>query len=248
MNIFGLTDVGVVRSVNQDSFAYGKVNDNLSWAVVCDGMGGMNGGDLASRTAVDTMKEIISKGIIEGTDAETAEKVFEAAINAANNSVYEEAKKDISLMGMGTTVVAAAVIGNELVLAHAGDSRAYVLSEDNIRQVTRDHSLVQEMVDSGEITEEEARIHPRRNVITRALGVDDIIEIDFSVLKLEENEAVLLCSDGLTNFLDDEEILWLFCNTQPEELPKAMIDGANNNGGGDNITAVVMYQAQKKED
>ncbi len=246
MDIFGLTDTGVVRRVNQDAFSHGIINDNISWAAVCDGMGGANGGDYASRTAVEVMKGVIADGITESADAEYIKDILCDAINAANDSVYNASKEDMNLFGMGTTVVAAVLKGSMLVLAHAGDSRAYVLSENGMRQVTVDHSLVQEMVDRGEITEEEARTHPRKNVITRALGVADTIEIDFSVHTLEENEAVLLCTDGLTNFLEDKDILELFCNTEPETLPQKLIDEANENGGGDNITAVIMYQVQKK--
>ncbi len=248
MVILGMTDTGVVRRVNQDAFAYGEINENISWAVVCDGMGGVNGGDYASRTAVEKMKSVIEQRLSENADAENAKEILRDAINAANISVFEASMTDSSLLGMGTTVVASVMICEELVLAHSGDSRAYIISSDGIRRATVDHSLVQEMVDSGELTEEEAKIHPKRNIITRALGVDDTIKIDFSAHKLEKNEAVLLCSDGLTNFIEDQDILGMFCETEPEALPKALVDRANDNGGGDNITAVIMYQAQKKED
>lgn len=246
MDIFGMTDKGVVRQMNQDSFAHGKKSEKLFWAAVCDGMGGVRGGDYASRTAAEEIEKKLSEAVI--TDSDSAEKALEQAINAANLAVFEASQTDDALMGMGTTVVAAVVVGDELVLAHAGDSRAYILSDDAIRQATTDHSLVQEMVDCGDITEEEARVHPRRNVITRALGVDDKIQIDFSKRTLNKNEAVLLCSDGLTNFITDEGILELYRDTAPAELPKALIDEANANGGGDNITAVIMLWAQKKED
>ncbi len=248
MDIFGITDTGVVRSVNQDAFAHEKVNESVSWAVVCDGMGGANGGDYASRTAVEEIAKVVNDKLPKCTGTENIKDVLCDAVNEANTMVYNASKTDITLMGMGTTVVAAVVMGSELVLAHSGDSRAYIVSKSGMRQVTTDHSLVQEMVDNGEITEEEARIHPRRNVITRALGVLDTIEIDFSVHTLGEGDAVLLCSDGLTNFLEDEEIFELFCNTEYEKLPKALVDRANENGGGDNITAVIICSAQKKED
>ncbi len=248
MDIFSLTDTGVVRSVNQDAFVHGKISESISWAVVCDGMGGAKGGDHASLVAVEEMAKVISSGITEASDAESVKDTLCDAINDANTRIYNEAKDDPALYGMGTTVVAAVVMGSSLVLAHAGDSRAYLISDSGMRQVTVDHSLVQEMVDSGEITDEEARVHPRRNVITRALGVADTIEIDFSLLKIESNESVLLCSDGLTNFLEDEEIFELFRSTEPPLIAAALVDRANENGGGDNITAVIMYQAQNKED
>lgn len=244
MDIFGMTDKGVVRQMNQDSYAHGKKSESLYWAAVCDGMGGARGGDYASRTAAEEIAKVLSEAAISDTDS--AAEALKQAIEAANLAVFEASKTDEALMGMGTTVVAAVVVEDELVLAHAGDSRAYILSDDVISQATTDHSLVQEMVDSGDITEEEARIHPRRNVITRALGVDDRIQIDFSKRRLAQNEAVLLCSDGLTNFVTDEGILSLYRDTAPEELPKALIDEANANGGGDNITAVIMRWAQKK--
>lgn len=248
MRIYGLTDTGIVRRINQDAFVYGAVGDKISWAVVCDGMGGVNGGDYASRTAVDVIKSEMDQKLHNDADCKIAEKVIRESIEEANRKVYEASLTDDSLAGMGTTVVAAVVIGDELVLAHSGDSRAYIISPDGITRATNDHSLVQEMVDSGEITEEEARVHPRRNVITRALGVFNSIEIDFSSRRLNENEAILLCSDGLTNFIEDEKILELFCETEEQELPGILVDKANENGGGDNITAVIMYQAHKKED
>ncbi len=248
MNIYGLTDTGVVRRVNQDSFEYGSIDDKVFWSVVCDGMGGANGGDYASRTAVEEMKKVIDLELSADSDIESAKETLLNAINTANIRVYEDSQTDFALAGMGTTVVAAVVIDNDLLLAHSGDSRAYIISNKEIRRATNDHSLVQEMVDNGEITEEEARIHPRRNVITRALGVDDNIKIDFSVHTLRENEAVLLCSDGLTNFIEEQDILEMFCNLEPETLTQALVDRANDNGGGDNITAVIMCQAQKKED
>lgn len=248
MDIFGITDTGVVRSINQDSFAQGKVSESLAWAVVCDGMGGVNGGDYASRTAVESMTDYIGRELPKATDTEAVKDVLCDAINEANTVVFNASQADLKLRGMGTTVVAAVIMGNELILAHSGDSRAYVASNSGLRQVTIDHSLVQEMVNSGEITQEEARVHPRKNVITRALGVEDTIEIDFSVITLDGNETVLLCSDGLTNFLSDSEIYEMLRSTEAASLPKALVDAANENGGGDNITAVIMCAFQKKED
>ncbi len=248
MDIFGITDTGVVRSINQDSFAQGKVNENFAWAVVCDGMGGVNGGDYASRTAVESMTDYIGRELPKAADTEAVKDVLCDAINEANTVIFNASQADLTLRGMGTTVVAAVIMGNELILAHSGDSRAYVASSSGLKQVTTDHSLVQEMVDSGEITQEEARVHPRKNVITRALGVEDTIEIDFSVHTLDGNETVLLCSDGLTNFLSDSEIYEMLRSTEAARLPKALVDAANANGGGDNITAVIMCTLQKKED
>lgn len=246
MRIYSLTDTGMVRQNNQDDMKSGVVNDSVSWAVVCDGMGGANGGDFASRTAADTFSEIVGKAF--AGDSYDIVATLTEAINAANTSVYNAAQDDPMLMGMGTTVAAAVVSGKELTVAHAGDSRAYLIDSSGIRQITVDHSLVQEMVDCGRITAEQAKNHPRKNIITRALGVTDEVEIDFDICTIEDNSVVLICSDGLTNFVEDGEIEQIVKSTPHENVPKALIDRANENGGGDNITAVVMCCSDGKDE
>ena len=247
MKIYSLTDTGAVRRNNQDAFAHGTISDSLSWAVVCDGMGGANGGDYASRTAVGVLSNVITRGLTDDKNEIDIPQLLMSAITAANISVYEASKMEPQLAGMGTTVVAVVAKNNDITIAHAGDSRAYVIDSSGIRQITTDHSLVQEMVDSGEITEDEARVHPRKNIITRALGVTDEIEIDLNTCVLEDDSTVLICSDGLTNFVEDARIKEIIDSLREDEVPKALVDEANENGGGDNITAVIMCRRSGKE-
>lgn len=239
MKVFGQTDRGMVRQSNQDSFACGIFDDGAAWAVVCDGMGGMNGGDIASSCAV----EIIQKKLLADYKSKYNEKklcaLFTEAAEAANAEIIEKTRKNPELVGMGTTLVIALARKRSVYIAHAGDSRAYVIAHD-IKQATKDHSMVQVLVDSGRLTPEEANNHPRKNVITRALGADLSIDIDFSRIPIKKTHKILLCSDGLSNKLSDKELLEFSKNTEIEKLPEKYIAEANAAGGNDNITAVII--------
>ncbi len=237
MKIFGKTDIGLVRSSNQDAFRVGKFDSGTVWAVLCDGMGGASGGDIASKMAVDLIAERILGNYNDNMKTSSVANLLESAINFASIKIFDIAREDETLSGMGTTVVAAVIRDGEAMISHAGDSRAYIIGED-IRQITTDHSIVQEMLDRGEITEDEAKHHPIKNYITRALGVKDRISVDFTTEDFEEDDIIFLCSDGLSNMIESDSLKELI-KCADDDTCKKLIDTANSNGGKDNITVVI---------
>ena len=240
MKIVAKTDIGLQRESNQDSYAAGELPGAVAWAVVCDGMGGAAGGNFASSTAVKVISERITSSYRDGMSASSIRNMLTSAIAAANISVYDMSKADPELTGMGTTVVVAIVVDNNVFIAHAGDSRAYILSDGSLYQLTKDHSIVQEMIDNGTLTPDEAKIDPRKNIITRALGVDYELRIDFDIADIGEKDVLILCTDGLTNFVEPQEIYELTDDGKFYEYAERLVDRANSNGGGDNITVVTM--------
>ncbi|MDD4699721.1 MAG: Stp1/IreP family PP2C-type Ser/Thr phosphatase [Oscillospiraceae bacterium] len=240
MLIASKTDTGLVRSNNQDSYAAGEFSKNSAWAVVCDGMGGTSGGNIASAMAVKVISETILNSIHSGNYSGSIKNVLESAIYNANIAVFDKARENSDLSGMGTTVVALIINNGMAYIAHAGDSRAYLINGDNITQITRDHSIVQSMIENGQITSEEARFHPSKNVITRALGIGDVVDTEFTEVKLNSNDKLLLCTDGLTNYLQSGEIINIISSSIFSDIPSTLISAANKAGGGDNITAVIL--------
>lgn len=240
MRIASKTDVGKVRKVNQDDYATGELGDKIAYAVVCDGMGGANGGDMASSVAVRTISDKISKSYRPDMGSNSIRDMLKSAIYAANMQVFDLARTVESLSGMGTTVVAAFVCEGIAHVAHAGDSRAYLIRGKKITQITRDHSIVQSMLETGQLTPEEARFHPRKNVITRALGVDETIDIDYTEAVMDEESVLMICTDGLSNYLEPEEILAAVGDLEISKWPDRLVCVANEKGGGDNITVVVL--------
>ena len=236
MKAFCITDVGQNRSMNQDFvFASETPVGNLpNLFVVADGMGGHRAGDTASRDTVGTLIESVRKS------RETNPiKIIRTAVEEANRRVYEKSREDENLAGMGTTVVVAVIEGRYLYVANVGDSRLYLIRDD-IRQITKDHSLVEEMVRSGKLKKEEARKHPNKNVITRALGVEQSVSCDVFPLTPGEGQFVLLCSDGLTNEVSEPEIYYeVFQSQEPEKACDTLIDIAKDRGGRDNITVLL---------
>lgn len=238
MKTFSMTDVGRRREMNQDYMftsetAVGKL-PNLF--IVADGMGGHKAGEYASRFTVDTMVDIIK-------NANTKEPVaaIGQAIKEANRLLLKEAKTDESKAGMGTTVVAAVLMDKTLYAANVGDSRLYVLNQDTITQITRDHSLVEEMVRLGEMDKADAKDHPDKNIITRAVGVAPELEIDFFETEINDGDIILLCTDGLTNMIEDEDIRRIILSQRDiVERTEKLIETANQNGGRDNITVVLL--------
>lgn len=233
-----MTDIGRKRKLNQDYvFASGKPQGNMpNLFIVADGMGGHNAGDFASKYTVET---IVSE--IRNSFEKNPTIIIKKAINAANKGVRKEASLDANLAGMGTTVVVATVIGRYLQVANVGDSRLYVVNPEEIRQITRDHSLVEEMIRLGAIDRADARLHPDKNIITRAIGVRDDVEIDFFTIELKPWDTILMCSDGLSNMLEDEEIKKIVNNKWGiNEIAEELIKQANNNGGKDNIAVVLV--------
>ena len=238
MKISAKTDIGKVRSTNQDSYAAGDLADDVIWAVVCDGMGGANGGNIASETAVKVISEKITSGYHPGMNDNSIKHLLISSIDAANARVHSASKISEDLKGMGTTVVAAIIKGENLYISNVGDSRLYIINANSIHQMTVDHSIVQLMIDHGEISPEDAKDHPKRNVITRALGVESSVRIDFLQEQINRNDMILLCTDGLTNYVDDETIFKVCVDTDRYEIADKLVELANANGGGDNITVV----------
>ncbi|NMM51350.1 Stp1/IreP family PP2C-type Ser/Thr phosphatase [Paenibacillus aquistagni] len=245
MNAVHRSDVGRVRAVNEDR-AYSETLDNgYTIAVVADGMGGHQAGDVASRLAVETIVRELSALPAE-LDAKERRSSLEQAILRANDTIFHIASQDEKYNHMGTTVVAALAYQQEVIIGHIGDSRAYVVSRNAIRQLTEDHSLVHELVRKGQITAEEAETHPRRNVLIRALGTDEDVQVDIVEWSLKNDEVLLLCSDGLTRMIDDSTI-WTI--TIDPSLPLTVIADrliarAIDAGGDDNVT-VVLVQGQE---
>ncbi len=232
------TDKGVVRAINQDCCFITTLADGACFAVVCDGMGGPNAGDVASQIAVKNISERFIAGWRSRITVESVKNLLATSINAANICVYDAAQASEEYNGMGTTAVAAVLLNDILIVAHVGDSRAYLISED-IKLLTKDHSLVQELVDAGQISDSDAAHYPYRNVITRAIGISEHVDIDFTERKIDSGDKVLLCSDGLTNFICESELYRIISENDVDVVSDVLIRTANENGGGDNITAVV---------
>lgn len=245
MIFHGITDVGQMRNNNQDSFRVCRLENGALLAVVCDGMGGAAGGSLASSAACEAFCDFVLQNEKVLIDADgnlkdkTAKSALISAANKANTAVYKKTLLDSSLAGMGTTLVACLIYKDILMAVNIGDSRIYSISSDIAHRISKDHSYVQALVDEGEITEEEAFSHPKKNIILRAVGIDDSVESDFFVYNADM-DYVLLCSDGLTNYIKDNKLGEFFKDGSLEEKVKALVDFANASGGSDNITAVVI--------
>lgn len=234
---FSVTDIGKKRKLNQDYVYVSEtpIGNLPNLFIVADGMGGHNAGDYASKCTVET---IIRE--VRGCFEKNPVRILSKAIRIANDQIRRKAEEDKSLSGMGTTVVAATCLGHYLQVANVGDSRLYIIGSE-IRQITTDHSLVEEMVRMGGIDRKAARNHPDKNIITRAIGALDTVEIDFFHEELKPGELVLLCSDGLTNMLEDEEIGAILKEpVSMEEKAQRLIEAANDNGGKDNITVIII--------
>lgn len=234
---FSVTDIGKKRKLNQDYVYVSEtpIGNLPNLFIVADGMGGHNAGDYASKCTVETITREV-RGCFEKNPV----RILSKAIRIANDQIRKKAGEDESLSGMGTTVVAATCLGHYLQVANVGDSRLYIIGSE-IRQITTDHSLVEEMVRMGGIDRKAARNHPDKNIITRAIGALDTVEIDFFHEELKPGELVLLCSDGLTNMLEDEEIGAILREpVSMEEKAQRLIEAANDNGGKDNITVIII--------
>ena len=206
INVFSKTDIGRVRKVNQDAVKTEVISDNLAWSVVCDGMGGQAGGDIASNIAVIMISKFLSDNLSELKTSDEIKSVIYEAVSSANQAIYLKSEKDKNLKNMGTTVIVCVVSMNKLYVAHMGDSRAYLISDDEITQITTDHSMVQEMLDNGKLTIEEARNHPQKNIITRALGVNPEIKLEYNTIDIQKGNIILSCTDGLKNTVEEQDI------------------------------------------
>lgn len=241
MQISANTDVGRHRQSNQDAYTVDKLADGTVFAVVCDGMGGHAGGNVASSTAVKRISDEIKKNYRENMSSASIKNMLEAAVVLANLDIVDEAAQNSELEGMGTTAVVAVISPIACVVVNVGDSRCYQMCDNNIIQITKDHSLVQEMVDAGLISADDAANHPRKNIITRALGIGEDVRIDFFDVDFKSDDKLLLCTDGLTNHVSDSAVTQIIEQVDAGVCADSLITLANLNGGTDNITAVVIY-------
>lgn len=236
MKTFSKTDIGMVREVNQD-YVYTSavpVGNIPNLLIVADGMGGHRAGEFASRFAVENMVKELTQSKEVGPEA-----MIKTAISTVNKKLFMTAKSDSRLQGTGTTLVVATVIENTLYFANVGDSRLYLLNDD-IKQLSKDHSFVQEMVRLGGIKADEAKYHPDKNIITRAIGAKEKVECDFFEYRLKKNDVILMCTDGLSNMVDDEDIHRIVKSARDVvEAVELLIERANGNGGRDNIGIVI---------
>lgn len=237
MEFAAMTDIGRHRKNNEDNY-FVYQNEQLSGGMVADGMGGHNAGEVASKMAVDIIKHHIICNYDPSMDYMEIAEMISTAFQIANREIYRESQTD-EHKGMGTTATLAFVYDKKLIIAHIGDSRCYIFSGGTIKQLTNDHSFVGELVRSGQITENDARHHPNKNMITKALGAEPFVKADMNITAYN-GEAVLLCSDGLTNMISDSQIAdILIANKNPDTAISKMVELANKKGGNDNITVVV---------
>lgn len=243
MQAFGLTDKGITRINNQD-YLYSlpcKTGVLPNLFIVADGMGGHLAGDYASKYTVMRITELIEQNVTENSDIE----LIDECIQTVNKELYSKAEMEEEFSGMGTTLVLCYIRDNIVYAANVGDSRLYIINESDIRQITHDHSLVEELIAQGSIEKDSSTYYEKKNVITRAVGVADSVCVDYFEAELSEGDSVLLCSDGLTNMVSDDEIMRIVNNNiESEDCVKELINKANSNGGRDNITVVVIKQIQ----
>jgi len=240
MQYWGLTDPGCVRSQNQDAYQMVQLDRGTVLCVVCDGMGGAKSGNVASSLAVDVFVEEIRRTWTSNMDDEKIDRMLEAAVKLTNFTVFDQAQQFEEFNGMGTTLVAALIRNKSAAVVNVGDSRAYSVTRDGIRQLTVDHSLVQMMVQRGELTPEQAKTYPGKNFITRAIGTESVVECDLFHLNVERGDAIFLCTDGLTNIVDEQEILFeVVHGVNKQYCCQHLLDIAKNRGAPDNVTAVL---------
>ena len=241
MQSWGLTDPGCVRSQNQDSYKIQQLDRNALLCVVCDGMGGAKSGNIASSLAIDVFVQEVKQTWTSGMDQEKINQMLRGAVKLANFTVYDQAAQFEDFSGMGTTLVAVLIKGLEATVVNVGDSRAYLVDSSGIRQLTKDHSLVQMMVERGELTPELARTYPGKNFITRAIGTEAVVECDLFQYKLERGDCLLLCSDGLSNMMDEQEILFeVVHGVGKQHCGKRLLDIAKGRGAPDNVTSILV--------
>ncbi|MBP8855867.1 MAG: Stp1/IreP family PP2C-type Ser/Thr phosphatase [Oscillospiraceae bacterium] len=245
MKIAAKTDIGNQRSENQDNYRAGREQDDTVWALVCDGMGGARGGKLASSVAAAHIEREFAGHLSAKMSSAQLRVFMHETIQSANALIFKAAQKDPSMMGMGTTLVCAVIQNGFLHYAHVGDSRVYLYeahvgAPHTLTLLTRDHSMVQELVEQGSITEQEAFVHPHKNLITRALGVGDTVDIDYNERRVAVGDLVLLCSDGLTNYVSNGEMVRIMDTVPFWQRADILVDRALANGGQDNITAVLV--------
>ena len=240
MRFWGLSDLGCVRKQNEDALHIAQLNKGTLLCVVCDGMGGAKSGNVASSLAADTFAQEM-KRTWKGRRKSTPEQLLFEAVNLANDTVYQQSKVSEEYTGMGTTLVAALVRGKTVNIVNVGDSRAYSISTEGIRQITVDHSVVQMMIQRGELSKERAKRYPGKNYITRAIGTEETVTCDGFLTQMQKGEYLLLCSDGLTNVVSDQEILFeVLHGGTPDTCCQRLIEIAKHRGAPDNVTCALI--------
>ena len=241
MQSWGLTDPGCVRKQNQDAFRIEQLDRNTLLCVICDGMGGAKSGNVASTLAVEVFAEEIRRSWKRGMESDLIDQMLRSAVKLANFTVFDQAAQIEEFSGMGTTLVAALIRDNKATLVNVGDSRVYGINRSGIHLLTKDHSLVQMMVDRGDLTPEVAKSYPGKNLITRAIGTEPMVICDIYHKEVNKGDYLLLCSDGLSNVMDDQEILFeVVHGVNKEHCCQRLLDIAKNRGAPDNVTSVLV--------
>ena len=241
MHCWGLTDPGCVRAQNQDAYQIEELDRNTRLCVVCDGMGGAKSGNIASTLAIDVFVQEVKRSWSSSMTRTTIDQMLRGAVKLANFTVYDQAAQFEDFTGMGTTLAAVLVSGKNVSVVNVGDSRVYCINQNGIKQITRDHSLVQMMVERGELTPELARTYPGKNFITRAIGTDTVVECDLFHTVLDRGDCLLLCSDGLSNMMDDQEILFeVVHGVNKQQCCQRLLDIAKSRGAPDNVTSILI--------
>lgn len=240
MNIYAETDIGMVRQMNQDAYYISEENDNYKLCILADGMGGYTGGEIASKLACISSANYIKQNFKdENYTKEEIMLIIRNAMNEANNTVYEKAQQDRELEQMGTTLEICLIYNNRAYIGHIGDSRIYRIRQDFMRKITTDHSYVQKLIKDGKITKEEALTHPKKNMLMKAVGCEEYIEPDVTVKGFNPGDIILICSDGLTNMIAEQEIFNIIKQDTPNAT-KNLIQKAKELGGTDNITVIII--------
>ena len=241
MQYWAITDPGCTRTQNQDAYQIESLGKNALLCVVCDGMGGAKSGNVASTLAVDVFVQEVKRTWVSGMEADMADQMLQNAVKLANFTVYDQAQQFEEFTGMGTTLVAVLICGKFATIVNVGDSRCYSVKQDGVLQLTKDHSLVQMMVSRGELTPEQARNYPGKNLITRAIGTETVVECDIFHRRLDTGECLLLCSDGLSNMVDEQEMLFeVVHGANKQSSCQRLLEIAKNRGAPDNVTCVLI--------
>ena len=241
MQSWGLSDQGCVRKQNQDAYHIENLDRNTQLCIVCDGMGGAKSGNIASSLAVDVFVQEVKRSWMASMDQDKIDQMLRSAVKLANFTVFDQAQQFEEFDGMGTTLVAVLIRSRHATVVNEGDSRAYKVDADGIRQLTKDHSLVQMMVERGELTPELARTYPGKNLITRAIGTEPMVMCDIFHLELSKGDFLLLCSDGLSNMMDEQEILFEVAHgVNKQYCCQRLLDIAKNRGAPDNVTSILI--------
>ena len=241
MQSWGITDPGCVRAQNQDVYKIEELDRNALLCVVCDGMGGAKSGNVASSLAAEVFAQEVRASYYASMDSTDLDDLVQRAVKLANFTVYDQAREVEDFAGMGTTMVAALICGKQVTVANVGDSRAYLVNPEGVRVITTDHSLAQMMVQRGELLPEEAKRYPGKNYITRAIGTEAVVHCDLFHLEMDREDVLLLCTDGLSNLLDDQEILFeVIQRPDRQDCCHRLLDIAKNRGAPDNVTCVLV--------